>query len=159
MSWLWVWGVQAALATPGVQGQNPTTCWYIFLAPPDNIYCKPLRALKIIRELPFLFPHLLGAHIPSPGHVKAAGIWLAGPHVFVPAVSRGSVPGHGRPPSARLQPRGCKTRPGLGKQGSGAMSDSCPLPCGVTEHGDLGTPARPPRTPSLPLVSRRLGGG
>lgn len=110
MSWLGIWGVQAALATPGVQGQNPKICWYEFLGRPDNIQCKPLWVPEVIWELPLLFPRLLGAHIPSPGHVKAARIWLAGPHVF------DSVPGHGWAPSAPVQPRGCKTRPALSKE-------------------------------------------
>lgn len=88
----------------------------LFLAEPDNIQGKHLRASKTIWELPLFFPHLLGAHIPSPGHVKAAEIWLARPPVFVPAGSPGSVPGAGREPWAPVQPRGCKTRPALSKQ-------------------------------------------
>ncbi|XP_040982193.1 serine dehydratase-like isoform X2 [Aquila chrysaetos chrysaetos] len=85
--------------------------------------------------------HLLGTHIPSPGHAKAAGIWLPRPHVTVPAQDTRhparAVAGrfrHGSSPAAGKTGRALSKQPGVR-----AMFNPCPSPCCAAGHGDLGT--------------------
>ncbi|KAM6241760.1 serine dehydratase-like isoform 2-T2 [Spheniscus humboldti] len=129
-------------------GQSPQICWDMFLTGPEKSLClcpasggKPLGTPKVIWELPLIFPRLLGAHIPSPGHVKAAGIWL-----LCPLGHPAPCPGHGWALSARIQPCGWKNPPGAEQTvGARAMFNPCPSLHCAAGHRDLGTPARPLR--------------
>lgn len=155
-SLLGIWGVRAVLVTPGGPGQTGKvlksvgTCVWLDARRASRLRPagggKPWGTPKVMRDLLLLFsPRLLGTHIPSPGHAKAAGIWLPGPHVTVPAQDTPApCPGRGWGFSARIQPGSWKNWPGAEQTaGVGAMFNLCPSPCCVAGHGDLGTSARP----------------
>ena len=151
----------------GSNGQSPQIHWDVFLAGPkkSRYLCpagrgKPLGTPEVIWELPLLFlptPRLLGAHIPSPGHAKDAGIWLPELHMAVPAQgtrhSARATAGRFRHGSS---PVVGKTRPVLSKQpGPGQCLTPAPCPAAWLDmrtwghwHGpsDVTSPSSVPQT-------------